>query len=316
MRAQVVVGAVGDALDFLVPQRGVVVHQVVGALGVVREVFFGHVQNLDLAARHALVFPPLQTLFQPVLVPLLVGAGHDEELDFHLLQLAHAENEVARRDLVAKRLANLGDAEGQAAAGGVHHVLEVSKYPLRGFGAQVAVGLLVGDRADGRLEHHVERLGVGPVAHLAGKGVTHARVLERRRSLRGLGIERGHQRSKVVRTFTHDFGDFGLHVGLLVFEQVVEAVALVVLLVVDHGVGKGRLVPRVPQHHAVHDDGGVQPFHVVALVHVGAPPRRLDVVFQLHTEGAVVIEPLQAAVNLGPLKNKAPAFAQADEFFH
>ena len=47
----------------------------------------------------------------PVLVPLLVGAGLDEELHLHLLELAGAEDEVARRDLVAERLADLADAE-------------------------------------------------------------------------------------------------------------------------------------------------------------------------------------------------------------
>jgi hypothetical protein len=44
-------------------------------------------------------------------VPLLVGAGLDEELHLHLLELAGAEDEVARRDLVAERLADLPDPE-------------------------------------------------------------------------------------------------------------------------------------------------------------------------------------------------------------
>jgi hypothetical protein len=35
----------------------------------------------------------------------------DEELHLHLLELAGAEDEVARRDLVAERLADLRDAE-------------------------------------------------------------------------------------------------------------------------------------------------------------------------------------------------------------
>ena len=38
-----------------------------------------------------------------------------EELDLHLLELARAEGEVPRRDLVAKALADLGDAERDAA---------------------------------------------------------------------------------------------------------------------------------------------------------------------------------------------------------
>ena len=38
-----------------------------------------------------------------------------EELDLHLLELARAEREIPRRDLVAKALADLGDAERNAA---------------------------------------------------------------------------------------------------------------------------------------------------------------------------------------------------------
>src|ERR1022692_1505088 len=45
------------------------------------------------------------------LVPLLVGARLDEEFHLHLLELAGAEDEVSRRDLVAERLADLADAE-------------------------------------------------------------------------------------------------------------------------------------------------------------------------------------------------------------
>ena len=38
-------------------------------------------------------------------------SGVAEELDLHLLELARAEGAVLRRDLVAERLADLGDAE-------------------------------------------------------------------------------------------------------------------------------------------------------------------------------------------------------------
>jgi hypothetical protein len=47
----------------------------------------------------------------PVLVPFLVGAGLDEELHLHLLELAGTEDEVPRGDLVAERLADLPDSE-------------------------------------------------------------------------------------------------------------------------------------------------------------------------------------------------------------
>ena len=49
----------------------------------------------------------------PVSKPLEVGAGFAEELAFHLLELADAEDEVARSYLVAESLADLAYAEGQ-----------------------------------------------------------------------------------------------------------------------------------------------------------------------------------------------------------
>ena len=48
-----------------------------------------------------------QLSVHPGLLPVLVGARLDEELDLHLLELAGAEDEVAGSDLVAERLADL-----------------------------------------------------------------------------------------------------------------------------------------------------------------------------------------------------------------
>ena len=62
--------------------------------------------------------------------------GRHEELDLHLLELARAEDEVAGRDLVAERLADLRDAERRLLARELQHVLEVDEDALRGLGAQ------------------------------------------------------------------------------------------------------------------------------------------------------------------------------------
>ena len=74
--------------------------------------------------------------------------------------------------------------------------------------------------------------------------------------------------------------------------EVVEAVTLLGLAVVDHRVREGGLVSGVLEHHAVHDDAGVQALHVVALVNVAAPPRGLDVVLQLDAQRAVIVKAL------------------------
>ena len=91
---------------------------------------------------------PLAALAAPVLVPLGGLLGRHEELELHLLELAGAEHEVARRDLVAEALADLRDAERRLLAAGVEHVLEVHEHALRRLGPQVdlVTGALDRDR--------------------------------------------------------------------------------------------------------------------------------------------------------------------------
>src|SRR5579863_2985002 len=86
---------------------------------------------------------PGQAGIDPVLVPVLVGARLDEELHLHLLELAGPEDEVARGDLVAERLANLPDAERDLLPRGLEHVAEVDEDPLRGLRAQVSEPRLI-----------------------------------------------------------------------------------------------------------------------------------------------------------------------------
>ena len=59
-----------------------------------------------------------------------------EEFDLHLLEFAAAERVIARIDLVAERLANLGDAERKLEPRAVEHVLVVDEDALRRFRAQ------------------------------------------------------------------------------------------------------------------------------------------------------------------------------------
>src|SRR5438045_1083537 len=49
----------------------------------------------------------------------------DEELEFHLLELARAKREIPRRHFVAERLAHLRDAERDFLAGGFEDVFEL-----------------------------------------------------------------------------------------------------------------------------------------------------------------------------------------------
>lgn len=80
---------------------------------------------------------PVEAGLLPALEVLHVRARLDEELHLHLLELTRAEREVARRNLVAERLADLRDAKRHLLARGLLHVQEVHEDALRRFRAQV-----------------------------------------------------------------------------------------------------------------------------------------------------------------------------------
>src|SRR6185295_10017239 len=106
-----------------------------------------------------------------------LGLGwRHEELHLHLLELAGAEDEVARGDLVAERLPDLRDPEGRLLAREGHHVLEVDEDALRRLRAQVDLGALARDRADVGLEHQVELAWLGELAAALGAAQLGARI--------------------------------------------------------------------------------------------------------------------------------------------
>ena len=111
MGAEVEVGAIGDTLKLLDAVRETV-HDVDGGLGVVRQFVLGHAQEFEVVAIDALVLPPGEAFVHPLVVPVVVGTGFDEELKLHLFEFPNPEDEIAGRDLVAERLADLGDPEG------------------------------------------------------------------------------------------------------------------------------------------------------------------------------------------------------------
>src|SRR6266566_4838588 len=108
---------------------------------------FGSNAQLDI--------PPL-TRVDPAIEPLLVGAGLDEVLDFHLFEFERPKDEVPRRNFVPERLSHLRNTEGQLSAHGCGDVEKVDEHALRGLGWEIRDVLVVGDWADVRLEHGVE----------------------------------------------------------------------------------------------------------------------------------------------------------------
>src|SRR5260221_8259930 len=126
--------------------------------------------QLQMLAPHAVVHVPVEALLDPVVKPsrLLDRIGLDEELHLHLFELASAEDEVTRRDLVTERLAGLRDSERQLDTLRVDDVGEVQEDALRSLGAQVDDARAVLDRAHEGLEHQVEAARLGELAAALG----------------------------------------------------------------------------------------------------------------------------------------------------
>jgi hypothetical protein len=94
VRLQVVVGAVRDPLELGPVGPGVRVLDVDRALRVVAELVGVVLAQAQVLGLDPEVEVPAVARLDPVVVPLLVGPGLDEELHLHLLELAHPEDEV------------------------------------------------------------------------------------------------------------------------------------------------------------------------------------------------------------------------------
>ncbi len=160
MRPEVEVGAVRDPFELPPVGEREPVLDIDRALGIVRELVGVVLADPEVILAEPQVGPPAHPLADPELVPVLVGAGLDEELHLHLLELPLAEDEVPRGDLVAERSADLRDPEGDLLAAHLLDRPEVDEHPLCGLGAQVHRVLGVLDRAHVRLEHQVEVAGL------------------------------------------------------------------------------------------------------------------------------------------------------------
>ena len=77
-------------------------------------------------------------------------------MHLHLLEFAHAEDELAGDDLVPEGLADLRDAERQLHAAGLLDVEEVDEDALRRLRAEIDDASVATDCAELRLEHQVE----------------------------------------------------------------------------------------------------------------------------------------------------------------
>ena len=111
MAPEVPVCPVCNPLEFIEAKRWEVVQDVNGALGIVCELYMLEELNL-LALEPDNIYPPLYMVFDPRIVNSLVITGANKVLDFHLLELTYAEQEVPWCDFVAEALTRLSDTKG------------------------------------------------------------------------------------------------------------------------------------------------------------------------------------------------------------
>ena len=185
---QVKVRARVDALELFEAHREVE-FDVASGIGVVGQ-FHVVVEPVVLLAE-AKGFVPIDSGVFPVVVPRLLRARLDEELHLHLLEFTHAENELARDDLVAEGLANLRNPKRQLHPPALLHVQVVHEDALRRFRTEVNHAGVATDGTELGLEHQVELTHVGPVLRTAN-GASDAEVFdEGLHSGQVLGVHRG-----------------------------------------------------------------------------------------------------------------------------
>ena len=264
MLREIEVAAVVHAFDLLEAQRSteVELHVERGAR-VVRQLLLRVLVEPQPVFGEAEAAVPVHPLLLPVLEPLHVGARLDEELHLHLLELARAENEVARRDLVAERLSDLRDAERHFLPRRLLHVQEVDVDPLRRLGAQVHDRRRFLDGTHERLEHEIE------LARLAERSLHSARG--------ALGVGRS---------------------GRSLDARIVGAEALLAVPAVHERIDESGDVPARLPDARMHEDRGVQSLDVVPGAHHRVPPPILEILLQLDAERTVVPDGAGAAVDL------------------
>ena len=273
---QVVVGTVRHAPQ-LAPTKGEAVLKVRGGLGVEAKLLRIVVTQPQVLRLHIERIQPVTAEAAPVIEPLQIRAGLAEELQLHLLKLAHAEDELAGGDLVTERLAYLGHAERNFLTGGALHIGKVHKNALCRLRAQIDLVLAVlGNTLEG-LEHQVK---LANVRKIVGAAVGAGNILF-------LNI--------VAHLFVGPAGHIGAVKSL---DQIVRTVAGLASAAIHQRIGEPAQMAGGHPGLGVHQNGAVQTNIIFILLNELLAPSLFDILFQLHAQGAVVPGVGQAAVNL------------------
>ena len=277
MPGQVPVATVMNAFDFL-PSEGEEEFDVVRSIRIMCE-FVG---GVGTGSQERIVYPDiaveLETIFTPMLEPLLPLRRMAEELHFGLFEFATPEREVPRRDLVSEGLAYLRDAKGDLLASRFTDSLETTENWLAGFRPQERGGRLINGSAELRRQHQVEVPSLGKIV------------------------------ASVVVFFSRRRAFF--------VRDLIRTKALVAPSTIDHRVTEIIDVTGSFPGPRVRDDGAVDTDNVFTLAHHSAPPELLQVIFEFDTQRAVVPKPGDAAIDLAGGINEPASGTKGDERLH
>src|SRR6185436_12375511 len=220
-----------------------------------RKFLFGLLVQFEVAGGNTERFDPALEAVDPFLMDSFSILGAAEILHLHLFEFTGSKDKVTWRDLIAKRFADLRNAERQLAARGVQHVRKIDENALSSFGPEVSkcVGIVISrNGANGCLEHQVE----------------FARF-----------------RQAAFRTFARV--NFCMKRTLNIL-KLVEPKPFFALAAIYQRVMKCLFMSGIFPYKSILDDRGIEALDIVALIYEPVPPAFLDVVCQLDTKRAVV----------------------------
>ena len=337
--AEVEVGTAVDTLKLL-EAEGEVELDVGSGIGVVGQLLVV-VETVVLRA-HSEVDMPLHSLLFPLCKPLQLGSGLDEELHLHLLELPHAEYELAGDDLVAEGLADLGDTERNLHSAGLLDVEVVDEDALGGLRTQVDGVGGVGGAAHRSLEHKVELADVCPVAGTADRA--HDAAVDDDVLVLGevVSVLRCHiaivdfvvlclltqhvgigcaelclveALAELAAAFLHLLVYLFLDLGEIVLDKDVGSIPLLGVFIVNQRVVEGTYVAGCLPDPGVHEDARVDTDYVLVEAGHGVPPVLFDVVLEFGTHLAVVVDGCETVVDLARRENETVLLAVRDKHF-
>ncbi len=277
----------------------------------------------------------------PFVEPLHFGAGLHEELHFHLLELAHAEYELAGNNLVAEGFSYLCYAERYLHAAGLLHVEVVDEDALCRLWTQVNLACGIACRSHLGGEHEVELAHVGPVFRSAyriddflvddylleflevgalhGFGVACVQRVALLLMLKHTAV--GGPELCLVERIAEAFAGFCHFLCYLffvfcnlVFNENVGAVALLRIAVVYKRVVECIDMAACLPYRRVHEYCRVDAHDVLVQEHHALPPVFLDVVFQFDSVLSVVIDSAKSVIDFTAGEHETVFFAVAHDF--